>query len=165
MGILDKYARKHKSTDPRTETVSTKLTKEEYKRYLAYLEERGLTVSEGTRYLILEEINQGNEEETKKGISEYTAIDTQLLISSTIDRPRPKPKPKANSGTFTTKKWQLNGKIACPLCRDWTSTTNFRRHVEKHHNGMPTKEIFNDPERIKIADEMVRKEKEKAGLL
>lgn len=122
MGILDKYARTPRENGNRTKPATTKLTDREYDLFKKYCDERRLSVSEGIRYLILEEM-----ESKPKAVQ--------------VDKSKPKPRKRGYRGFRIDQYANEDGTVDCPECGSNISKSNFSRHAKTQH-GKTTKELF-----------------------
>lgn len=55
---------------------------------------------------------------------------------------------------FTTKQWQVNDDLPCPICGEWTSASNFSRHAKQHNTN--TRAIFMDKNYLVKVNEMIK---------
>lgn len=158
MSILRRHARPNPQT--LTRRYNTRLSEEDAEQFEEICRKYNLTPSEAIRLLIVEEIKRVRDEKQTNADEEETMSRGMRTIADReltyVSKPaKTKKSTAARGGRFTTTQWQVGKATACPICRDWHSTVNFSRHAKVVH-GMTTKEIFQDEERQRIADEMVK---------
>ncbi|MBA4544616.1 hypothetical protein H1164_17450 [Thermoactinomyces daqus] len=156
MGKLDKYARASK--EKRTERVQTKLTPTEYRLFMKYLRDRGLSQAEGVRFLILEEIGLGIPDHLFGDFGETAASAERVIIEpeSTLKESTSgvqKDSKKESNGKPQYSQWRVDGKMPCPICQTWQK--NIAAHLKGAHKT--TKQaVFSEGKYQKIASEMVK---------
>lgn len=151
MGYLKKNKKMY-SSENRDKTVATRLSAREFEDFLSLCEETGYSVAEAMRGLILNELRDDvfrkKHEETNVNIM-YTNEDeeeTERNIPRAVRNPKTK---------FSTTKWNVDGRLPCPICEEWSSASNFARHAKVTHE-MTTKELFQTYG--EKADEMLEEE-------
>lgn len=153
MGYLRKYARRRKE---RTEVITARVDADTYKQFKEYVEGLGLTISEAVALLIEKEVNEVSADVYTAVSIENTDVYETTTKSTTVDTPVYKPKPKRNtrvsqprkSGGFSIKDYEVDGKVPCPLCREWYSYKNFSRHCKEIHGVNSTQEVIEGREEI-----------------
>jgi hypothetical protein len=140
MSLLRKKSKKVEK-DPRIQSISTRLTKQEYDEFLKLCEDTGYSVSEGLRLLIQQEIKTKDDEVYTKRLqtsTERLQMNTERLQMNTQ---RKQTFTNVNIGSrFTTNEWKIGNELPCPICEQWMSAANFSRHAKSHE--LTTKEIF-----------------------
>ncbi|UWE05314.1 hypothetical protein [Laceyella sacchari] len=175
--MRDSYIRKYKRPNfgLLTRQYNVKLSEDMADQLEALAKELNVTPPEVIRILLYEEFQVLRKEEAAEDTQGYLKISKDTYeypkISSDIKlkeapQARPQPsKPTSRSGggrRFDTKRWQVSGETACPLCNSWHSSSNFSRHLKRHHGGISSEEVFSNPDHAAIADKMVEQRK-KAG--
>lgn len=161
MGLLEKYGRK-KTGEKRNKQIGAKIEPSLFDDFSAHCDNLGLSVSDGVRYLIMEELTK---DKAKKVQSETTVT---LMDHNEITSIKPKAEPMDNKGTTkvkpkvnkgTTKdnplgQWTVNKQIPCPECDKWFSTRkSFYRHCRNTHNTSDYVQFMQS--HLKKANEMV----------
>lgn len=160
MGYLEQFARNRRRSE-RTKVLTARIPESLYDSFQDYCDDLGLSLSEAVLLLVEREMEgfEGSYNEVTTTI-EYEVKHDELERNSNEDEIV---KPKKNvvkntsetgAGRFTTTRWKVNKMLPCPLCRDWKSASNFKRHVEDTHDLVP-EQIFTNPEYVEIADRMV----------
>lgn len=163
MGILDKYAKPY--SDSNTEPIGTKVTKEIAEAFRKYCADRGLSVSEGLRWLVIEELEADKRKreriEPKREPLTTGSYEMDDIIKTKVNQI--KPRSSSTGNRFTYDKWAVNGELPCPLCGTWVSQTNISRHMKTQHNGIKAQAVYQQPEHAAKADEMARERKGDTG--
>lgn len=164
MGRLKKYAKK--PTVPRSKPISSKLSEKEYRDFVDYVKSLGLKVSEGIRLLILEEIYNGEQSNSKPM---FTKTNQRYDKSSTkkisLDENELQKKTKVNprKAAVYLKKFKIDGKLPCPICKTWTSAAHFKqRHAEKHEGKGVDSAIFlakHEDIALQMVDQLIDQQK------
>lgn len=112
---LKKYKKKH--ADPLECSVTTKLTKKDYKLFREYLKGLNLTEAEGMRYLIQEEL---------------ASLVNDALVDPPPTPPKTEPRKRKKNVVFSSKKWQVGNRLPCIFCESWHLAKNMSRHLKRH---------------------------------
>jgi hypothetical protein len=167
MSLLKPYAKKPEKKE-KSKTATVRLPLSLLEDFQSYCKDLNLPVSQAVRLLIEYELTgrKKNEnfrtEETQilKQVPEKVIYekDTVEIPKKTEAAQREKKEKRVGVSTgkrFTTKPWEIDGELPCPICGNgkWTANGNIDRHFKNDH-GTKRREVFNNPEYLKIADEM-----------
>lgn len=101
-----------------------------------------------------ENVVEKNTESSLSVVEQDSQVNTNVVTPKTnVDKP--KQTTKGNTERFTTKPWQVDGELPCPLCEQWFSASNFSRHAKQH--GTNAHAIFTNEKHQKKIDEMTLK--------
>lgn len=153
MGYLEQFAR-NKRRKEKTEVLTARLPKSLYEDFKRYCDELGLSISEAVCLLVEREVT-GIESNTEIATTieihdEYKVNDDKDIKSTNVYKENTNIVKKnansfnSNTNRFTTKPWQVNGLLPCPICEEWRASGNFSRHVKQH--GKTTEELFTHEE-------------------
>jgi antitoxin component of RelBE/YafQ-DinJ toxin-antitoxin module len=147
MGYLENFARKPKGKE-KSIVLTARLPESLYDEFKDHCEDLGLSISEAVFLLV--------EKEMRSQITTYEDKKNNDLVVKTTKDDKPKTVRKAAPTTrFTTKPWQVEGDLPCPICGQWVSSSNFSRHSKQH--GTNTHAIFTNEDHLKTVDEMIKK--------
>ncbi len=161
MKYLEKFARKRNKEA--TEVLTARIPESLYQEFKTYCDSLGLSISEAVFLLVEREVRgETPEQQTHNEYITQTDLHTNddkknddVVVPNTKEYI---PKQKSSNAGFVTAPWKINEKLPCPICRTWTSATNFSRHAKEKHQTI-TKEIFTDESYLAIANEMVQDKK------
>lgn len=91
-----------------------------------------------------------------EGEHQQTQIEEYIPEEKTKNTSPKKPRKISSGGRFLTTEWKVNDQLPCPLCNEWLSASNFKRHAETTHN-LTTEEVFTQYK--EQADQMVAEKK------
>lgn len=161
MSYLKKFARR--PGKGKTETITSRVPTELHKEFSEHCDRLGLSLSEAVYLLIKQEMteNEGIQKNTKeihnesvvgKNIHNQQAdlvddeapereeIYDDVYIKNTKVNKRKTAKPAPRS---LKKQFELDGKVPCPICNNWQSSSNFSRHTKIYHDKT-TEEVFEE---------------------
>lgn len=159
MGYLEQFAKDRRSKG-KTEVLTARIPESLYKNFKDYCDNLGLSMSQAV-YLLVKREMTAIETETQDDESElYTNVykvnddddktNHSVVCSNTNVY---KSTTKSTTLRFTTKRWQVNGELPCPICGEWASSSNFSRHAKQH--GSNTHSIFTNETYLIKVNEMI----------
>jgi antitoxin component of RelBE/YafQ-DinJ toxin-antitoxin module len=163
---LKQYAKKSKKEA--TTVITARLRNSRYEWFKKHCEELGLSINEAINLLVdmeYQEENVSEIEEQEEVDENQITIDEIIEDKNTIvntkvnNDDKQKVNTKVNTRVnnkssvkrFTTKHYEIDKELPCPICVTWQNATNFDRHAKKH--ATTRKEIYTDEkhlEKIKI---------------
>jgi antitoxin component of RelBE/YafQ-DinJ toxin-antitoxin module len=168
--MLERYAKRKTRKGTLTKTLTARIDSDVYEDFKNYCEGLGLSVSEGVNLLIHEELryvvmgisgiehteNTFEYKEEDKGPT-FTFIPPSKKHTDVVKQNTNEHQEEDNTHTdvfnleynsntdrFTTKPYERNGNLYCPICGEWKSAKNFSRHAKEQHNTS-TKSIYTNP--------------------
>ena len=162
MSILSRFAKDKK--DPYTFPVMSRVSQETGAAFQAYCEKYNLSISEGIRLLIENELKADSRASefvfpVSPAIVQTNKMETVTPIETAAGT-APAAQPAANKAPkgsddrevvkpYCVKNEKGSSVAPCPICGTWTSETNFSpRHTKKH--GFPSTAAFYDAYRDKL---------------
>lgn len=141
MSHLRKY--KHRKRENKTEQISFRTTESIAKAFRNYCEDLGFeSLSEALNLLISEELRSAGylehnaKTESLRMTDERKTYEIHSTHESSLSEKKLKPKPKrTTTKRFTYKPWEIEGRVPCPTCNKWISSTNISRHIKAHGFG------------------------------
>lgn len=141
MGLLEKYGRK-KTGEKRNRQIGAKIEPSLFDDFSAHCDNLGLSVSDGIRYLIIEELTKDKADKVQSETA-ITSIDNSVITNMKPDVPpvgtkgntevRPKVQQPQKKTSVNMTGWMINNKLPCPICERWGHRKSFRRdHATKH---------------------------------
>lgn len=150
---LRDYARNNKSKE-KTDVLTARLPVSKITAFKQLCDDLGLKVSEAIGLLVDDQLKQNRIQKeievNKEDTNVYQPVskkETSCIQTNTDSR-------------FTLAKWKVDKSIPCPICKEWTSYSNYARHTDSKHNGMTPQDVYTNEEYVKIADQMVKEQKE-----
>jgi antitoxin component of RelBE/YafQ-DinJ toxin-antitoxin module len=166
MGYLEQFARNRRGKE-KTEVLTARLPESLYGDFKDHCEELGLSISEAVFLLVEREMKGISKEKTSEAKTPQPVLNTNddkknddVVIKNTQMNTKAvnevSATKEANANRFTTKQWEVDGKLPCPKCGQWFSSSNFSRHAKSH--GTTTQEIFTNERYLDKAAEMIKEE-------
>jgi hypothetical protein len=164
MGYLERFAKNGRAKE-KTEVLTARIPESLYKDFKDYCDDLGLSISQAV-YLLVKREMTGFEKENQDGESllytnEYKLNDdvyktkhSVVEMNTNVNTNVVKPTTKATTSRFSTKQWQINGELPCPICGEWVSSSNFSRHAKQH--GSNTYSIFTNETYLIKVNEMIQ---------
>jgi len=167
VGYLEQFARNRRNKE-KTEVLTARLPKSLYSEFKYYCDDLGLSISEAVCLLVELEMsteNSGfneiatteeyikNDDETKVNTEMNTnVVDEGVKVVEKNTRQN-----QTYTNRFTTKQFQVNGELPCPICGEWKKASNFARHAKGHK--IATEEIFTKEEYQDKINAMIDKQR------
>lgn len=179
MGYLEKFARNRRIKE-NTTVLTARLPESLYGDFKGYCDDLGLSISEAVCLLVEREmVTLQGESETALAIEYKTSDDVfttntdehNEIVKSNTDKHKVNTNvvkkhantSKANTKRFTTKPFEVNNKLPCPICGEWKSASNFSRHAKDEH-GSTTEDIFTNEEYKEKVKAMIQEKGGNQGL-
>lgn len=147
VGYLEQFARNRRGKE-KTEVLTARLPQSLYSDFKVHCDELGLSISEAV-YLLVEHEMNGLESAysevatTAEKPNEYKKNDDVVVANTNVVKKVTK-RSTSNTKRFTTKQWQVDDRLPCPICDKWELAKNYSRHAKSHE--MTTKDIFTKEE-------------------
>lgn len=153
MGYLERFAKNGRAKE-KTEVLTARIPESLYKDFKDYCDDLGLSISQAVYLLVKREMTAIETETQDDESMLYTNVykTNHSVVDATTNVV--KPTTKATTSRFTTKQWQVNGEIPCPICGEWVSSSNFSRHAKQH--GSNTYSIFTNETYLIKVNEMIQ---------
>lgn len=174
---LQAFAKKRKKEE--TTTITARVPNGKYNSFKNYCDDLGLSINEAINLLInveLKEASKNNNiviQDEQHDLNQVTiddVINDELELNNDDEakvntKKNIEVKAKKNTtsnteGRFTTKQYQVNGELPCPICGNWENASNFNRHAKKH--ATTSKDIFTNEKYIEKVSAMIEARKEQA---
>lgn len=170
---LKQFARNRRIKE-NTTVLTARLPESLYGAFKVYCDDLGLSISEAICLLVEREVvslqsesetavaieYQTNDEVIKMNTNEYkkmvTANTDKHKVNTTVIKNNTKTN-KSNTNRFTTKQFEINGELPCPICGEWKTASNFSRHAKGHEST--TEEIFTNEKYKEKVKAMIEKGK------
>lgn len=145
---LQQFAKKRKKEQ--TTVITARIPNSNYKSFKKYCDDLGLSINEAINILVNNELKELTEVSTE--VIEDNEIDkNQVTIDDVINNVdedesevnteiNTDKNTKGNNKRFTTKQYEIDKELPCPICSTWQKATNYNRHVKNHVTSR--KEIF-----------------------
>jgi hypothetical protein len=140
---LQQFAKKRKKEQ--TTVITARLPNSKYNLFKKYCDDLGLSINEAINLLIEAELKEvdiiiQNEADVNQVTIDDVINDSKDDEEKVNNEDELEVNTKVNNKRFTTKQYEINEELPCPICSTWWKATNYNRHVQKHVKTR--KEIF-----------------------
>jgi hypothetical protein len=136
---LQQFAKKRKKEQ--TTVITARLPNSKYNLFKKYCDDLGLSINEAINLLIEAELKEVDIIiQNEADVNQVTIDDVINDSKDDEEKVNTEVNTKGNNKRFTTKQYEINEELPCPICSTWWKATNYNRHVQKHVKTR--KEIF-----------------------